>query len=161
MRPAYPFYLLALLVCLGVGLMPVGQGLDLDQERPRTITVSVQGGVSQPRAVTLPVYATIGDALDKFDLTEDADLSAVNRLDVLKDGDVIVVPQLSHRGGLISINYADEELLQTVTGIGPVMAGRIVAYRQAHGLYQNLEGLLDVKGIGERTLVKITPFLCL
>ena len=48
----------------------------------------------------------------------------------------------------VNINTADEDLLQTLPGIGPALAARIVAYREEHGGFQYLYELTDVKGIG-------------
>jgi competence ComEA-like helix-hairpin-helix protein len=52
---------------------------------------------------------------------------------------------------LVNINTADEELLQTLPGIGPALASRIVAYREEIGGFQHLYELTDVKGIGSST----------
>jgi len=52
---------------------------------------------------------------------------------------------------LVNINTADEEELQTLPGIGPVLAKRIVAYREDHGPFRHLYELSDVSGIGSRT----------
>ena len=52
---------------------------------------------------------------------------------------------------LVDINTADEELPQTLPGIGPALAERIVAYREASGGFRYLYELTNVKGIGSRT----------
>jgi competence protein ComEA len=62
-------------------------------------------------------------------------------------------------GGLVNINTASEAELQTVRGIGPAIAGRIVAYRLQNGFYESLEDLLNVQGIATKTLEKLRPFL--
>ncbi|MGW8194017.1 MAG: ComEA family DNA-binding protein [Desulforhopalus sp.] len=48
----------------------------------------------------------------------------------------------------VKINYADREMLMTVKGIGPSLASRIIAYRKSSGPFQNIEDLLNVKGVG-------------
>ena len=55
-------------------------------------------------------------------------------------------------GGLISLNRADATALQDLPGVGPVLAERIVAYREANGPFAEVEDLLDVPGIGEAKL---------
>ncbi|SIS67122.1 ComEA family DNA-binding protein [Alicyclobacillus vulcanalis] len=65
----------------------------------------------------------------------------------------------AHKGELssgqkININTADMETLETLPGVGPKRAQAILAYRQAHGPFPNLESLRHVKGIGEKTLAK-------
>ena len=55
---------------------------------------------------------------------------------------------------LLNINTATYEELQTLNGIGPALAQRIVDYRAEHGPFQSIDELLNVKGIGEATLSK-------
>ena len=59
----------------------------------------------------------------------------------------------------ININTADETALQMLPGIGPVLAGRIVEWRQTHGDFAALEDLLTVEGIGEAKLNEIRDFI--
>lgn len=56
--------------------------------------------------------------------------------------------------GPVDVNTADAEALQTLPGIGPALAERIIAYRTEHGPFRRVEDLLEVKGIGEATLEK-------
>ena len=55
----------------------------------------------------------------------------------------------------VSINKADSEELQTVRGIGPAMAERIISYRQANGGFKTLEDLKEVRGIGDAKFEKL------
>lgn len=63
----------------------------------------------------------------------------------------------------LDLNQATEQDLEALPGIGPVLAGRIVEYRQIAGSFTNVEDLRAVKGIGKktferiRTLVKVIP----
>lgn len=59
----------------------------------------------------------------------------------------------------ININTADLELLQTLEGIGPVLAQRIVDWRAAGGVFETEEDLLEINGIGEATLQQIREFI--
>ena len=59
------------------------------------------------------------------------------------------IPQRT--SGLVDINSADKALLQTLPGIGPELANRILAYREANGGFHYLYELTEVKGIGDRT----------
>ena len=61
----------------------------------------------------------------------------------------------------LDINSATAEQLDTLPGIGPAIAARIVTYRDERGPFTKIEQLNSVKGIGERTLEKIRPCLTL
>ena len=61
----------------------------------------------------------------------------------------------------VNLNAANSEQLDTLPGIGPALAARIVAYRDEHGPFTEVEQLNNVKGIGARTLEKLRPLLIL
>lgn len=56
--------------------------------------------------------------------------------------------------GPVDINTADLEELQRLNGVGPVLAQRIIDYREEHGPFRSVDELLEVSGIGEATLGK-------
>ena len=57
--------------------------------------------------------------------------------------------------GQVNINSATKEELQTIKGVGPAMAGRILEYRRSNGGFSSVEDLKNVKGIGEKTFAKL------
>jgi len=59
----------------------------------------------------------------------------------------------------ININTAYAKELKRLPGIGEVLAERIVTYRDTHGLFQSYDELLNIRGIGQKTLEKITPYI--
>jgi competence protein ComEA len=59
----------------------------------------------------------------------------------------------------VNINTADQEILTQLPGIGPVTADRIVEYRKANGNFKSIDELTSVKGIGDKTLAKLKPYL--
>ena len=59
---------------------------------------------------------------------------------------------------MVNINTATLDQLQTLPGIGPVLAQRIIDYRQAHGKFQHLEELTNVSGIGQKRLDAILDY---
>lgn len=65
-----------------------------------------------------------------------------------------VTPEPPKEPALVDINTATLDQLQTLSGIGPVIAQRIIDYRTEHGAFISIEDLLNVKGIGESTLNK-------
>lgn len=62
---------------------------------------------------------------------------------------------------LININTASAQQLMLISGIGEVLAQRIIEFRTQNGNFKSLEELLLVKGIGEGTFFKIKPFICI
>ena len=57
----------------------------------------------------------------------------------------------------VNINTATAEQLASLPGIGPKTAERIVEYRQKHGSFKKIEELMNVKGIGEKSFLKLKP----
>lgn len=62
-------------------------------------------------------------------------------------------------GSRIDINHADAAALQTLPGIGPTLAQRIIAYRKANGSFDDARGLLDVNGIGSKRFDKVERWI--
>jgi comEA protein len=80
--------------------------------------------------------------------------------------DFIAVPNenqpqqsIKDKPALLNINNASAEELQTLSGIGPQMAKRIIQYREEHGNFTSVDALTEVKGLGEKTLEKLKPFI--
>ncbi len=63
------------------------------------------------------------------------------------------------KGELIDINSATAKELERLPGIGPQIAGRIVAYREQHGAFKRVDDLTKVRGIGPKTLERLRPHL--
>jgi len=61
--------------------------------------------------------------------------------------------------GPVNINTADAELLQTLPGIGPMTAGRIIQYRETAGRFSSVEEIQNVKGIGPKKYEKLKPLI--
>ena len=69
-------------------------------------------------------------------------------------------PPAENQPTLLNINTASTKELQTLPSIGPQMAQRIIQYREEHGDFESVDALTEVKGIGEKTLEKVKPFIC-
>jgi competence protein ComEA len=61
----------------------------------------------------------------------------------------------------VNLNTATEAQLEALPGIGPKVAQRIVEYRQKNGAFKKIEDLMNVKGIGEKSFLKLKPMLTL
>lgn len=68
----------------------------------------------------------------------------------------IVIEELQSH---VSINHAGQRELESLPGIGPALAQQIIEYREHHGYFTTLEGLKKVKGIGDKKLQKLKPFI--
>ena len=62
-------------------------------------------------------------------------------------------------GAAVNLNTATASQLEAVPGIGPKMAQRIVEYRQKNGAFKKIEELMNVKGIGEKSFLKLKPHI--
>ena len=137
----------------------------IDYELPSfetsVISVEVKGEVSEPGVIELPAYSTVDDLLKLVELTDEADLENVNLTTVLKNHDVIVVPSDNETVLSVSINSAELEELTLLPGIGKATAQNIIDYRNANGLFQSIDDLVRVKGIGKKTLEKIRAYITL
>lgn len=60
-------------------------------------------------------------------------------------------------GGAVSLNSADLSALDTLPGVGPVLAQRILDWRTEHGRFTSVEELGEVSGIGDKLLAQLTP----
>ena len=136
-------------------------------EMPEVVTllmVDVAGAVHNPGVYSLPINSRVIDAITAAgNLLKGADASDINLARILKDGEQVYVYAASGRSsssrstarsapprntGPIAINRASAKELEALDGIGPVLASRIVAYRNAYGPFATLEALLEVSGIG-------------
>lgn len=62
-------------------------------------------------------------------------------------------------GSRVDINHADVAALQTLPGVGPTLAQRIIAHRKAYGSFTDTRGLLEVDGIGSKRFDKLEPWI--
>lgn len=128
---------------------------------PVVLTVHVSGAVVRPGVAVVASGSRIADVVAAAGgATSDADLAGLNLAAPVRDGERILVPSYlevqSAFGSVetsgLDLNAATVGQLQDLDGVGPVLAGRIVEFREANGPFQAIEDLLDVPGIGEAKL---------
>lgn len=131
------------------------------------ILVYVSGAVNNPGVVSVSEGARVAEAIEKCGgIMPTADMNSVNMAQVLKDGAQIKVSEKntpvtlnsktgSEQGSMVNINQADVKTLESLPGIGPAMAQRIVEYRNENGSFQSVDDLQKVKGIGKAKLEKL------
>lgn len=147
---------------------PPAPSLAAHPEPAARLTVHVAGEVTRPGVVRLDPGARVVDAIEAAGgATTAAVLSGVNLAAEVVDGAQIIVPSrlpragsaLSPDDGIVAVNTATASDLETLPGVGPVLAGRIVAHREESGPFSAVEDLLDVAGIGETTLSRLRPLI--
>ncbi|HEY0392719.1 MAG TPA: ComEA family DNA-binding protein [Solirubrobacterales bacterium] len=129
------------------------------------VVVDVTGAVARPGVYRLPAGARVTDAVGRAGgATGGALLEAINLAARLADGQQVVVPKRGPSGtplaaagaaaeeGPISLGSATAEQLDTIDGIGPVTAQKIVEYRDQQGGLASVDQLDQVSGIGPATM---------
>ncbi len=158
----------AALILIGNGRLE-GKPILLSTPRdPPGVRVSVRGAVVSPGIYTLAPGSILQDALQAAGgVLPQADTSRLNLAAPLSDGQDVRVPLITPTpapgtpqatppgGGKINLNTATLAELDSLPGIGPVLAQRIIDYRETHGPFQSVEELLNVEGIGPALLEKI------
>jgi competence protein ComEA len=127
--------------------------------------VDVTGAVRRPGLYRLPDGSRVADALERAGgPTRKAFLEAVNLAAPLADGQQVLVPRKAAIGGAapteastgpVSLSAATVEQLDTLPGVGPVTAQKILDYRAAHGAFRSVEELDAVPGIGPATVEEL------
>jgi len=171
-RPALAVVVAVVSVLAGAGLARLG-----DRPPPASapvashvdgtlIDVHVAGWVNEPGVVSIAEGSIVADAIEAAGgLRVGADADAINLAARVLDGDQIIVPGPGTDidpvagDGLISLNRATSAELQELPGVGPVLAERIIAFRESGGTFDTVEDLLEVPGIGETRLASIRDLI--
>jgi competence protein ComEA len=130
------------------------------------IMVQVSGAVNAPGVYTLPRGSRVKDAIDMAQgAAPDADVECLNLASLLQDGQRLHVPVKQPPSGepsadtRVNINTASQHELETLPGIGPEMAKRIIEYRKTSGGFATVDDLTNVSGIGDKVLARLKPLV--
>ncbi len=135
--------------------------------------MDVKGAVKQPGVYTLKHGARIQEALKQAGgPLPTADMRQVNLAKQVTDQQMVYIPaqgEVQTTAGLananessqaiVNLNTATKEQLLTLTGIGDKKADQILAYRQQHGEFKQVEDLKNVDGFGDKTVAKLKDSL--
>ncbi|NEM89831.1 hypothetical protein G3T37_00490 [Galbitalea soli] len=152
----------------GAGTAANGSGID-----DSGIYVHVTGQVARPGLYRLAQGDRVVDAIAAAGgFAAGADQGALNLARVVADGEQLPVPRKGATasavpgagggagaagGALVNLNTADEATLETLDGVGPALAARILQYRAAHGRFASVDELTNVTGIGDKKFAAIKP----
>lgn len=150
-----------------------------------TITVEVKGYVKTPDVYKLTAGSTVKDLIDRAGgLTQEGDDSNINRATTLQNGACIKIGSKSdnminknindnnisvpvntvtsskNEGALININTATKDQLDSLTGIGPSTADKIIEYREKNGAFKSIDDLKKVGGLGDKKIDKFRDKIC-
>ena len=168
-------------------VLEVAQTNTTKETEEKNIFVHIAGCVQKEGMLELSSNSRIADAIEKAGgLTQEADLSDINLAYLLEDGMKIYIPNQNERQennektkntpkeentpsmqiqdtntkqDVININTATQEELDTLPGIGPATAAKIIAYRKEKGKFNNKEEIKEVSGIGEAKYEKMKEYI--
>ena len=161
--------------------LEIGDNEIIQEESKEKIIIHITGAVNKEGIVELEENARLADAIEKAGGTkENADISSMNLATILEDGMKIHIPTIEETKSMnqnntslqtniqteeiatntkkqekININTADEEQLDTLPGIGPSTASKIIEYRKEKGKFKSIEEIKEVSGIGDAKFEKI------
>ena len=148
------------------------------------IVIHITGEVEEEGVIELEKGARISDAIEEAGgTTEEADLSNVNLAYILSDGQKVKIPNINEKDEeiivveekagdniiiegnkskeeKININKAAQTEIETLPGIGPSTALKIITYRNEHGKFKNIEDIKNVSGIGDSKFENIKEYIC-
>lgn len=136
----------------------------IEETAPDTAVIDVKGEVNRPGVYEVSTDSRVNDLIELAGgFTEEADVHQINLAQKVHDEMSIIVFKKGDEtaggfsakvesDGKVRINYATAEEIQTLSGIGPSKAQAIIKHREENGLFQQPEDLLEISGIGEKTL---------
>lgn len=137
---------------------------DIKQQK-KIIIIDMKGAVVKEGVYEMKEGDRVKDAIEKAGgFLPEADRKNVNLAQMVQDQMILYVPNKNEqvqevaaisKGRKVQINAASKEQLEKITGIGSRKAESILKYREEHGPFQKIEDLLEIDGIGVKSLEKI------
>ena len=134
-------------------------------EEVATIKVSISGEVVRPGDYVVKKDSRLQDVIYAAGgVTGIADIKKLDADTRLMDGMTIEVPAVADNRipkvvPVVNINTADAKTLCLIPGVGEVIAGRIIKYREENGKFNDISEIMNVNGIGEKTFARIKDFI--
>lgn len=161
--------------------------VEVEEVKVEEVPVYICGEVRVPGVYYVSAYAIINEVVEKSGgFTDTADQTAINLASPIVANEKIIVPKIGEeidkladsydnreriesssvslqtsesQSMLINLNTATKEQLMTLNGIGEVKAMAILAYRQEKGIFNSIDEIKNISGIGEKTFEKIRQFI--
>lgn len=148
---------------------------NLESANTSVIVVYICGAVKESKVITLKENSRICDAIEAVGgLTNEADLTNINLAYILEDGEKIYIPKkgeemqnssndsytgYSSTNNKININKATQTELETIPGVGPSTALKIINYRNANGKFSKIEDIKNISGIGDAKFESMKDYI--
>ena len=141
-----------------------------DSVQEEDIYVDIDGAIKNPGVYKVSEGTRLFQVIELAGgLKENASTESLNRAETLYDGQKITIYSTDTqnyeespndtKNGRVNINTADSITLQTIPGIGPSKAERIIDYRNTEGKFKKIEDIKNVTGIGDATFENIKDYI--
>ena len=162
----------------GAGVVSENAGEQDYSDAGAAMYVDISGAVVNPGVYEVTGTTRLFQVIEMAGgLAENADVDSLNRAEIVYDGQKIIVGTTDGSGGessgqnssdsgksgitngKVNLNLADSATLQTIPGIGPSKAERIIDYRETNGRFRTIQDIMNITGIGEKTFESIRDYI--